>query len=280
MKNKVTKKAYGKVNLFLSVGALRSDGKHEVENVMCRVGIYDTVTVEKAESGIELDCMGISFANEENLAYIAAKMYSERFGVSEGVKITVDKRIPVKAGMAGGSTDGAAVLLAMNELFGKAELDGLVQIASEMGADVPFFLYKEDIMLARGTGTELSSLPSLPSEIYGLFVTHGEKQSTGAMFSLLDSTREASFEFKTANRITNALEKGALSEILDEMYNDFENCTEHFGEVKKALLDSGAKRVLLSGSGPTVFGVFESEIAARAAASVLSYPSFTAKIGI
>ncbi len=279
--NSVTKKAYGKVNLFLSVGGLRSDGKHDVENVMCRVGIYDTVTVTKTGGGIVLDCADADILkSKENLAYTAAAEYISRFSLCDGVSIKIEKRIPVKAGMAGGSADGAAVLLAMNELFGKAELKELVEIASEMGADVPFFLYEKPVMLGRGTGTALTELPRLNGELYGLFVTHGQKQSTGAMFSLLDSVRGLALQPKSAECLISALGIGAQDDVLKAMHNDFELCTEHFEEVKQALFDAGAKRVLLSGSGPTVFGVFESELDARAAACTIPYRSFVCEIGV
>ena len=277
----VTKKAYGKVNLFLSVGALRADGRHDVENVMCRAGIYDTVTVCTSKNGIAVDCEGVKLlSNEDNLAYVAAKKYIDKYGISGGVDIRIEKRIPVKAGMAGGSTDCAATLSAMNEIFGKATDYELVQIASEIGADVPFFLYDRPIMLGRGTGTELSSFPELKQELYGLFVTHGHKQSTGAMFSLLDQTRKGDLVQKDAEKLRLALDNGALDEILAEMHNDFEICTEHFEQIKTMLCENGARRVLLSGSGPTVFGIYESEETARAAACVVPYPCFVCKIGI
>ncbi len=277
----VTKKAYGKVNLFLSVSKLRADGRHVVENVMCRVGVYDTVTVEKTDMGITLDCgcSGLPIS-EDNLAYLAAKCYMERYDVDSGVSIKIEKRIPIKAGMAGGSTDCAAVLMGLNDLFGRASLDELVEMGSEMGADVPFFLYETPVMLGRGTGTSLTPFPKLKGGLYGLFVTHGQKQSTGAMFSLLDRTRGGEFEPKSSDALRIALEKGSLEETLCAMHNDFEICTEHFGEVKDALCAVGAKKAMLSGSGPTVFGVYESEADAKAAASVISYPSFVCKIGI
>lgn len=277
----VTKKAYGKVNLFLSVGKLRADGRHDVENVMCRVGVYDTVTVKKTASGIELSCDDASLPiSEDNLAYLAAKRYIEHFNVDSGVKISVEKRIPVKAGMAGGSTDCAAVLMGMNELFEKATLTELVEMGSEMGADVPFFLYESSVMLGRGMGTSLTPFPKLERELYGLFVTHGQKQSTGAMFSLLDRTRNGEFVQRSSDALRAALQKQELDGIFDEMLNDFEICTEHFSEVSGALYSAGAKKVLLSGSGPTVFGIYENEEEARAAASVLPYPCFVCQIGV
>lgn len=279
----VTKKAYGKVNLFLSVGGNRPDGRHDVENVMCRVGIYDTVAVRKTNDGkVRLNSDNAELPlNEENAAYLAARLYLEKYNLSDGVEISIEKRIPVKGGMAGGSTDSAATLMCMNELFGVAEHSALVEIASKIGADVPFFLYDKPIMLGRGTGTEMQPFPSLKNELYGVFVLYGEKQSTGAMFSLLDKTRSSEFaDLKSSFKLKNAIESGITDSILFEMYNDFEVCTKHFEEISDALLSLGAKKVMLSGSGPTVFGIYEAECEAIAAASVLPYRSFVCKIGV
>lgn len=279
----VTKKAYGKVNLFLSVGGKRPDGRHDVENVMCRVGIYDTVSVRKTNDGkIKVNCDSAELPlNEDNAAYLAARLYLEKYNLSDGAEISIEKRIPVKGGMAGGSTDGAATLMCMNELFGMAERSALVEIASKMGADVPFFLYDEPLMLGKGTGTEMQSFPALKNELYGVFVLHGQKQSTGAMFSLLDSTRKSEFaDLKSSDRLKSAIESCVTENILSEMYNDFEICTEHFEEVAETLRSLGAKRVMLSGSGPTVFGIYETENEARAAASVLPYCNFVCRIGV
>ena len=277
----VEKRAYGKVNLFLSVGALRPDNRHDVENVMCRVGVYDTVRVEKTDSGITLDMGGSTLpVNEENLAYRAAMRYFEASGISGGAKISIEKRMPVKAGMAGGSTDAASVLLALNDIYGALSLDELVKIGAELGADVPFFLYDKSVMLGRGTGTALADFPPLPKSFFGVFVTCGEKQSTGAMFSLLDRTRSCEIAPKSSEALCMALKSGNVEKILSEMKNDFEICFEGFEEIAKILYSLGAKKVMLSGSGPTAFGVFEYENEAKEAMDKIEQQAFVCEIGI
>ena len=276
----IEKRAYGKVNLFLAVGDKRADGKHEVCTVMHRVGVYDTVTVTQTpESGVTLTCSDKNIPTDaKNIAYAAALRYFEAAGISGGVRIDIEKRIPVTAGMGGGSSDAAAVLLALNGIFGALAIDKLHEIAASLGADVPFFLYDTDAMLGRGSGTELTPCASAKG-LYGVFACHGSKPSTGAAYAALDEKKNGILTLKNADKVLKALEDNDVSALTGAIENDFELITEHFDEVRSALAELGSVRSFLCGSGPTVCGLFLSEKEAVKASGKLKYPSFVASIG-
>jgi len=278
----VTKKAYGKVNLFLSVGGKRSDGRHDVETVLCRVGVYDTVTVRRGRAGeIKLTCDDSALpVNEENIAYLAAMRYFEHVGACHGVDIDIKKRIPVKAGMGGGSSDAAAVLLALDELYGELSFDTLLEIAASLGADVPFFLYEKDIMLGKGTGAELFECGELGFKGYGVFVSHGEKLSTGKAYERLDNIRGNANQLKKADKLLLAIAEKDLFGVAGAIENDFELCYESFEEIADALYGLGCSKAFLCGSGPTVCGLFDSLEGAERACVMLRYKTFVAKLGI
>lgn len=281
MKKCVVKKAYGKINLFLSVGGIRSDGRHEVKTVMCRTGVYDTVRVCAASKGISLVCDDMSLpVNEENLAFKAAQRYFETADEEPCVKISIEKRIPVKAGMGGGSSDAAAVLAALDELFGYITFDRLSLIASELGADVPFFLYDTPIMLGTGTGADVTKLNVKPFRMQGLFVPYGEKLSTGMAYRALDIAKNGDTEIKDERPLICAIENGDTEKLIENLFNDFEKCTDTFYTVKAELEKAGCKKCLLCGSGPTVCGIFDTESKAISAQMSIPYPSFIAEIGV
>ena len=276
----ITKNAYGKVNLFLAVGGKRADGRHDVETVLCRVGVYDTVTVTEIEGNkVELVCDDKSLpTNEENIAFLAALRYFEHSGLDKGVRISIEKRIPVKAGMGGGSSDAAAVLSALNDMYGALAFDGLCVIASGIGADVPFFLYEKNVMLGKGTGTELYECGELGFEAYGVFVMHGEKLSTGKAYEALDNAKQGNTVLRKADGLIGALYD--VFKTAGEIQNDFELCCSTFNEVADKLYELGALKAFLCGSGPTVCGLFDTREAAEAAASVLGYRCFVTTVGV
>ena len=275
----ITLKAYAKVNLFLCVGELTPSGKHEVSTVLHRVEIYDTVSVCANEEGvIKLWCSDPELpVDENNIAYSAAKQYFEISKLSCGADISIEKNIPVKAGMGGGSSDAAAVLLALNKIHGALSFDQIVRIAAELGADVPFFLYERDAMLGTGAGDVLINCPAIESELYGVFVLAGEKQSTGKMYALLDKVKSDT-KLKSADRILAALEEQDVLAILGAIENEFELVNEHFVGIRSELEAMGAKRVFLCGSGPTACAVFDDEAQAKRISKELRYTSFVAKL--
>jgi 4-diphosphocytidyl-2-C-methyl-D-erythritol kinase len=218
--------------------------------------------------------------NEDNIAYLAAKLYLEKAGIAGGVYIKIEKRIPVKGGMAGGSTDAAAVLEALNEIYGALDFAALSEIAASIGADVPFFLYGDKVMLGRGTGTALTEIGKINFDIYGVFVCYGEKQSTGAAYGMLDTLRGENAPLKTCDKIVGAISENDFCSLVGAIENDFELVSSTFDEVKAALEKLGCEKVFLCGSGPTVCGIFQNEGTARTVAEKLPYDTFVCKIGI
>ena len=156
-------KAFGKINIGLDVTGIREDGYHLVKMIMQTVPLHDEVAVRKTDSEIRVKTNRPFLPNDErNLAFKAAKLVKETYGIAEGVRIDIGKHIPVAAGMAGGSTDAAAVLKAMNTLFDlKLDAEAMDKLAVKLGADVPFCL-REGTYLAEGIGEELTKLPDMP----------------------------------------------------------------------------------------------------------------------
>ena len=278
----ITKKAYGKINLILKVGEKRADGRHEVFTVMQKVGLYDTVTVSETETkGIFIECSDDSLATEENLAFKAAKCYFEKADIAPSVKIAIEKRIPVTAGMAGGSTDAGATLTALEDMYGALGFDGIYEMASSLGADVPFFIYEDKTMLGTGTGAHLTPFPSYSGELYGVFVSGvAEKPSTGEMYRILDEVKRDTVSCLEGSelKVKYAIENSDTGAFLAALDNDFELCNPHVTELSEMLADIGAERTLLCGSGPTVCGIFTDKKTAERASEKLTYKTFVCKI--
>ncbi|MBR3593961.1 MAG: 4-(cytidine 5'-diphospho)-2-C-methyl-D-erythritol kinase [Clostridia bacterium] len=238
----MTLRVAAKINLMLSVPALREDGYHEISTVMQTVGLFDTLTIKKS------DKITVSSENapcgEENICYKAAKFFSP-FG---GADITIKKSIPLLSGLGGGSADAAATLLALNRLYGNPfGEDELVEKAMSLGSDVPFFI-KGGTALIEGKGEKC--LPCAPYNAHIVLIKDGKKQSTGYMYSELDRRGLKDRRDEVA-AFCDALSSGKPVKF----FNDFEAVFE-CKAVKEALRICGAEGVCLSGSGPTVFGAF------------------------
>ncbi len=279
----VSKKAYGKVNLFLSVGEMRADKKHEVETVLHKTEFFDTVTVSKTDiGGITVTCDDLSLScGSDNLAYKACAEYEKRMGASVSVRVHIEKRIPVAGGMGGGSSDCAATLLALNEIYGVLDFNDLLEIAASLGSDIPFFLYEDRAMIGRGTGEMMTPCASVKTDMYGLFVMSGHKASTGSMYASLDAKKSEMQLLgcvSSSDNIVRALENGSVDAILEEIKNDFELCSDGFLEMKNKLEALGAEKAFLCGSGPTVCGIFSEKEKAQKAAFGLGVKTFLAKI--
>jgi 4-diphosphocytidyl-2-C-methyl-D-erythritol kinase len=255
-----------KINLCLSVIGKRPDGYHEVEMVMQAVGLYDEVTVRLAGSGITVRCDSDAIpGGEENIAYRAAREMLDLSGSPSGIAIDIKKNIPVAAGLGGGSSDAAAVLVACNRLLGAGlGRDRLADIGTRLGMDVPFFLYGPTA-LAKGRGELLTSLPS-PPKFWVLLANPGFETSTAWVYKNLN------FGLTKKGDCTN-IAGLKVGQIARSLHNDLERVTAAahpvIGEMERSLLDSGALGVCMSGSGPTVFGIFTAEAACRAAAQAI-----------
>ena len=259
----ITLSAPAKINLYLEVTGLRADGYHNVDNVMHTCPLHDIIHVALiAGKDITLHCTGASLPEDHrNLAYRAAELFLKHTGLAgqrAGVSITIEKHIPVAAGLAGGSTDAAAVLKALNELYDThLPLKTLCDLGAQLGADVPFCILG-GAALASGIGTEMIPLPPMPP--CRIEIVPGRiPVSTPQAFAALDRlTAKTGREIRTGGgkAIADALQTGDLRMICSCLYNAFELVNPEAEAVKQRLIRRGAIGALLSGSGPTVYGIF------------------------
>lgn len=265
---KKTFKAPAKINLCLHVLGRLDNGYHELAMAMQRVDLCDDIQIAlDGPPGIRVVCSGIQLAvGEENIAARAARLFLEETQIDVGIDIEIKKQIPVAAGLGGGSSDAATVLLGLSELLGvDLGLNQLLGIGSRLGADVPFFIFQQPAW-ATGIGTRLESLPVLPEVAY-LLVNPGIAVSTAAVYRSLQLTKGA--ELANLPRFSVV----TRDDLCAALHNDLESVTlQRFpliAEIKQQLLDQGALGALMSGSGATVFGVFADFAAASRAGETL-----------
>ncbi|MDD4600073.1 4-diphosphocytidyl-2-C-methyl-D-erythritol kinase [bioreactor metagenome] len=267
----LTVKAYAKINLALDILGKRQDGYHEVVMIMQTISLADTVVLREQDGGIALSANISALAcDDTNLAYRAAALIKQEFDIKTGVAIELTKKIPMAAGLAGGSADAAAVLAGLNALW-KLNLtaDSLKELGSRLGSDVPFCL-QGGTALATGRGEVLKQLPALP-ECYIVLAKPAISVSTAWAYGHFRP--EKINQRPDIKGMIGCLESGKLAGVNQRLCNVFENIViaEHpiIGSLKQALCDSGCA-ALMSGSGPTVFGITENLEAAEAAAQRLS----------
>lgn len=276
-------KAYAKINLSLDVVRRRPDGYHDVKMIMQTVDLYDVITIEKAESGITTTVeMGRNFENgnegaaetlpadESNLVYKAAKLLKEKCKLSQGVRIHLHKNIPIAAGMAGGSTDAAAVFRGMNKLFSLGlSVEELKELAVKIGADVPYCI-EGGTQLSEGIGEILTPVSGIP-DFYLLIAKPGISVSTKYVYENLHL--ETLEKHPDVDGMTEAIQNGDLSGIVKRMENVLESVTVKkypvIGQIREFMKIHGAENALMSGSGPTVFGIYKNRTQAEEAAELL-----------
>ena len=260
MTMRTTVRAAAKINLFLDITGKRSDGYHIVNMVMQSVSLYDevTVTIEKGDGEINVSCTDESIpCDETNTAYQAVKAFFEYAQIKpKNVWVKIKKRIPSQAGMAGGSTDAAAVLVALNEMLDTGfSQDELAEIAENIGADVPFCIYG-GTMTASGIGTILTPLPEMP-ECYIVVVKPGIKISTKEAYEKSDSMGYE--QCRSVESMADAICRGDIKAVGKALYNKFEEVVEvpEIDVIKQCMKDYGAEGALMTGSGSAIFGIFE-----------------------
>ena len=266
---RIEKKAYAKINLSLDVTGKRENGYHDVDMVMASIDLYDNLTFEKQEKGITLECVNRTdlSCGEDNLIVKAVKCLMEHTGLQGGVRIRLEKKIPMAAGMAGGSTDCAATLLAVNELYHLGlDIPTLCELGTRLGADVPFCILGGTAR-ARGIGEVLEQKENcLNPSIVLIKPTQGA--STREVYSALDAKQDICHP--DVEGMLEALRLGDLEQCCDKLGNVLEPVTEGFlpevGTIRRGLMERGAKGAMMSGSGPTVFGLFEDSEQAKLAA--------------
>lgn len=264
-------KAYAKINLGLDVVRRLENGYHEVKMVMQTVGIYDELTLTRTEEGITVTTDKEELPTDDgNLIYKAAKIMMETYHIEGGIHIHLKKNIPIAAGMAGGSTDAAATFKGINRLYDlDCTLEELMKLGVKVGADVPYCVLG-GTALAEGIGEKLTSLNTAP-DCYVLVAKPPINVSTKYVYEHLDA--EGIEEHPDIDGMVEAIWEESLQGILDRMGNVLESVTEKkypiIAELKNKMKELGALNSLMSGSGPTVFGIFIDERIAREAFETL-----------
>ena len=274
-------KALGKINLGLDVLVRRENGYHDVRMVMQTVYLYDRIIMKKSQTpGIRLETnLYYLPVNENNLAYQAAQMLMDEFHMEEGVSIQLDKHIPVAAGMAGGSSNAAAVLFGMNRMFslGLSQKE-LMERGVKLGADVPYCIMRGTV-LAEGIGEILTPLSPMP-KCYVLIAKPAISVSTKMVYEKLDSHEIE--DHPDIDGILAGLKAGDLKKVAGSMGNVLERVTVDaypvIDQIKKMMIKEGALNAMMSGSGPTVFGIFEEKATARKAADAIRDARLTKQV--
>lgn len=274
--------AYAKVNLSLDVTGLRPNGYHDVKMVMQTVGICDELSFEKAENGIFLTTNSDRLNEEsqggmDNIIVKAARAIFDYAGKEYGVKITLDKHIPIAAGMAGGSTDAAATLRGLNRLFDLGlSMDTLREIAVTIGADVPFCV-EGGSMLSEGIGEILT--PLTPAKDLNLLICKPDIfVSTKEVYTRFDALTD--IDHPDVDGMVDALNTKDYDKIPGLLGNVLELVTANLypviSDIEKVMIDNGAVNSIMSGSGPTVFGIFKDSASCQKAEAALKeiYPDY------
>ena len=270
--DEITLKALAKINLGLDVIRRREDGYHEVRMVMQTIHLYDRLDIVRShEPGIRIQS-NLNFlpVNENNLVYKAGMLLMDEFGITDGVDVRLTKRIPVAAGMAGGSTDAASMLYGMNQIFDLGlSRKALMERGVKIGADVPYCLMR-GTALAQGIGEKLSQLPPMV-KCPVLIAKPAVSVSTKFVYQNLKLDEHTIHPDLDA--LIGAIRNKDFTAICGNMGNVLESVTipnyPVIAQIKEKMMEAGASHAMMSGSGPTVFGLFEDEEIARHARDVM-----------
>lgn len=267
----VTVEANAKINLTLDILGKRPDGFHEVAMVMQSIGLHDTLTMEKTDGEIALS-INVPWlkADEKNLAWRAAELVRQEYGLTGGVRMELTKRIPIAAGLAGGSADAAAVLKGMNELYNLQMSEArLCELGAKLGSDIPFCLMG-GTMLATGRGEVLTRLADMP-ETWVVLAKPRISVSTAWAYQNYDE--QGAEKHPDNEAIRKAIARGNRKAVAGLLCNVLESVTikkyDVIADYKQMMLDKGAMASMMSGSGPTVFGLARNREQAEAIANVL-----------
>ncbi|MCR5282914.1 MAG: 4-(cytidine 5'-diphospho)-2-C-methyl-D-erythritol kinase [Lachnospiraceae bacterium] len=279
--DRITQKAYAKINLSLDVTGIREDGYHLVQMVMQSLSLHDELTMEKIPEDriiLTTNVEGLP-CDERNLVYKAVSLIRETYGIRDGVRMHLQKTIPMEAGLAGGSSDCAAALKGASALFGlELSLKRLMELGVTLGADVPYCLLGGSA-LAEGIGEVLTPLRDMP-DCTILLAKPAASVSTGGVYKALDAL--SGYAHPDTAGILAALEQGDLQGIAERLCNVLELVTiprhPEIERIKEQMIKAGAMGSLMSGSGSTVFGIFADEKKAAAAGEQLRAGGFSGQI--
>lgn len=278
---KIELKAYGKINLGLDVIRKRPDGYHDLDMIMQMVDVCDDIVITKNKTGkIEVKTDTAVLSNgKDNLAYMAAKMLMDEFKIKDGVNIYINKRIPIAGGMAGGSSDCATTLMGINQLFELGlSKEELMERGVKLGADVPYCVLG-GTAIARGIGEVLTPL-SAPADCHVIIAKPPVSVSTAYVYGHikpLKITKRPDIE-----AMAQSIKDGDLKKMASLIYNVMEDVTvgEYpiISEIKQVMLDNGALNSIMSGSGPTVFGLFDDKEKAQQCVKTLEEKGLTQQL--
>ncbi|MFT8315253.1 MAG: 4-(cytidine 5'-diphospho)-2-C-methyl-D-erythritol kinase [Clostridium sp.] len=258
-------KAYAKINISLDIIGKREDGYHLLKMIMQAIDLYDVMNINKIDNGIKLSCdKQYVPTDEKNIAYKAAKLFMDTYNIKSGISIEINKNIPVAAGLAGGSTDGAAVLRAMRDIFSIDVTDEeLMELGLKLGADVPYCILG-GTALCEGIGEKITPLKSFKNKIL-ILVKPNFGVSTKEVYKNFDIERV--FKHPDMNSLIKAMERDDLEFISNNMKNLLENVTirkySMLKNIKDSMLRYGALGSMMSGSGPSIFGFFDDMLKAQ-----------------
>lgn len=265
-----TFKSYGKVNLYLKIGRKLKSGYHKIDSIMQRIDLHDILKFQTIpENKIEIETTIPELRTPENLVYIAAQLVKETYNIEKGLKIIIEKNLPLASGLGGGSSNAATTLLALNKMWKlKLKPKELTQLAISIGSDVPFFLSDEAAYVS-GIGEKIEPIPK-PHKANMILVNPGFKVSTKDVYKSYDRSSKAKTKKKPPiKNITNAMEENDLNAVAINTFNDFDDILIKkypiLKEIKGVLRKARALNATISGSGPTVFGMFSSIYTAREA---------------
>lgn len=267
--------SYAKINFFLKIGTKLGSGYHKIQSVMQKIELSDGISIEPInEDKIVVECTNKELENENNLAYKAALLLKKKFKVSHGVRIFIEKNIPIEAGLGGGSSDAATALMNLNKLWGlKLQEKQLIELASHISADVPFFI-GENAALVEGVGNKIKRIKKSFS-INIVLINPGFRVSTKWAYSSFDKQKPKTKTKTDIKSLIKAIEKKDIKGIANNLHNDFEPIImkkyKIINEIKNNLLRNDALNACVSGSGPTVFGIFNSIYEAREAFFKIQY---------
>ncbi|HJB07740.1 MAG TPA: 4-(cytidine 5'-diphospho)-2-C-methyl-D-erythritol kinase [Candidatus Enterocloster faecavium] len=269
-------KAYGKINLALDVTGIRDDGYHEVRMIMQTVRLHDSIELYRSQKpGIRLETnLYYLPVNEQNLAYKAARLLMDEFHIQEGLGMRLRKFIPVAAGMAGGSSDAAAVLFGVNRMFGLGlSREELMKRGVTLGADIPYCLMR-GTALSEGIGEKLTALPPMP-QCQVLIAKPGISVSTKTVYRALDEMELKPEQHPDIDGMIQSIQEGNLVDVSGKFGNVLELVTGQrypvIGQLEQVMMERGALNAMMSGSGPTVFGIFTNPRAAQDTYEYLRY---------
>lgn len=264
---KIVEKAYAKINLYLDIESRRDDGYHNIISLMQAVSLFDEISLTSIGGDEIVVLCNIEEipCDRRNLVYRAAEGFFKSYGKKAGVEIKLEKHIPFAAGLGGGSSDAAAVLRGLNRMFGNVfSLDELCRIGADVGADVPFCIIG-GCAEVRGIGDVLVPMPIM-SECYIVISCAGKGINTPQAYGKLDekyNNFENRLPLDDYKSIKESLACSELGDMCNSMFNIFEYVVlpEHFeaSDIKSKMISEGALAAMMSGSGPSVFGIFEDE---------------------